>query len=428
MNNKIIVALIIAIVFLSGCLRPSPKATTTTPLQPVTTLRGRCGDGICSAKENCETCSKDCKRCPKLELKQIMAEKPVTDGNAQYIRPEVIVIDGRIFFAFEKSGGGLARGRREFQLVELNKDLSFKTPVYELFSDNEVLVPHDIRLATDGTKLWYAFETADNERDRGKPCEGHHLHVAKYDVLGDEPIYEGSRTNIAQGCDTSPATYGNRPDSSDMPDYPEAVDDPAPIYFDGKYFVVTRAWGDGGVQHVRTFDQNFEPIDALLLDLGNLPEMQGRLISQNALVDIDGQIYIIGGLIHFTNPRTGSSIYAIPLSNDLSTVTGNMIRLVHEPGQSFRKVNSARYRDGKLYINYAKVMENQAGERGQYHHLGVFDVDDDFESLAQIPFQDESFRANHASVEVLGNRVYVFYNKGDSTGNHDIFGQVFEWR
>ncbi|MBN2067593.1 MAG: hypothetical protein JW744_03950 [Candidatus Diapherotrites archaeon] len=439
MNKKIaLIALLIALILVSGCPQPPEKcgdgnctasenwkncpqdcmcgngkcdareqANPDLCPEDCPQTTGNCGDGICDAGESPETCPEDCVEPPK-ELKQVIPEKAVTSGDGRYKRPELIVIGERIFFGFE------AGGEKEFRLVELNEDLSYKGQVHKVFAGIDNRTPHDIRLATAGTKLWYAFETVD--ASARETCQGHSLNIARYDVSGEQPVLEKSKTDIASGCGTTTDDYLNP--VGVFPKAPEAVDDPSPIFYNGEYVVLTRGWNNS-IQHIRKFDSEFNLLEHILLDLGSATG--NKTLSQNALVNIGGRIYIIGGLF-YPNNSIDSSIYAIPLSSDLRSVEGEIIPLVKYQNQKFTKVTAARYRDGKLYINYAKAIDRQ-----QYHHLGVFDVEKGFASLAEIQVQDKSVSTNHSSMEVLENRVYFLYQE-DETGLIDILGQVFEWQ
>ena len=330
----------------------------------------------------------------------------ITPGDGAYKRSELLVINNELYFAFEKGS--------TFKLVELYENLSYKSPVYNIFAGPESLIPHDIRLATDGTKLWYAFETVNNTaRDT---CEGHFLNIAKYDISG-VLILENNKTYIASGCGTSREDYLNP--TGTFPQYPEAVDDPTPIYYNNEYVVLTRAW-NGTIQHIRTFDTNFNLIRNFTLDLGSLSEMNGRVLSQNAFVNINGNIYLIGGLINYTNPNSEAAIYAIKLSNDLSSVVG-ITPLVSSPGRSFKKATKAVYNDNKLYIIYGESIS-----RDQYHHVGVYNTSNNFAKIQEIQFQDVSVDINHASMEVFNDKIYVVYQE-DEIPPMDILGQVFEW-
>ena len=101
---------------------------------------------------------------------------------------------------------------------------------------------------------------------------------------------------------------------------------------------------------------------------------------------------------------------------------GSIIPLITYENQTFRKVTAARYKDGKLYINYAKVVDKK-----QYLHRGIFDVENNFASLAEIQIQNISVSNNHSSMDVLGNKAYYVYQE-DETGVADILAQAYEWQ
>ena len=350
---------------------------------------------------------------PKLELQLVIGETKISPQDGRYGRVEVIEINNKLFMAFNDAT------TKTFKLVELNEDLSYKGSVIDIFSDSP-RESIDIRLASDGENLWYAFESMLPKRQvDSKSCNNKFLNMAKYSISGAKPELIASKIDIARGCPTTIEGYTNPP--ANIPENPEAVDDPTPIFHNGKYIILTRAW-KGSVQHIRTFDKNFNLIEDFTLDLKSV--IGNRKLSQNALVNIDDQIYLIGGLGSGApvNPDSSSDIYAIPLSDDLHSVSGNIMPLVTGPDRYYTKTTSAIYDNGKLYINYAKV----AGH-GQLQHLGVFDVKNDFASLAQIQFQDKSVNMNHASMEVLGNRAYVFYQGESDDKTPLILGKVFEW-
>ena len=396
--------------------------------QPMRRSRGRCGDSICDEKEriNSDLCPKDCETSvippattppdsPKFELQPVINETKISPQDGRYKRPEAIEINNRIFAAFNNLNA------RTFQLVELNEDLSYNGPIMDIFSDSPSRTPTDIRLASDGENLWYAFESVLPDR-QGKPsCDNHFLNMAKYSISGAKPELIASKTDIARGCSTTIRGYANPP--ANIPENPEAVDDPTPIFHNGKYVILTRAW-KGSVQHIRTFDKDFNLVEDFTLDLG--PVIGDKKLSQNALVNIDGQIYLIGvlGSGAPVNPNSRSGIYAISLSDDLHSVSSNIIPLVKHPDEYYMKTTTAIYDNGKLYINYVK-----AGNGGQLQHLGVFDVKNGFALLAQVQVQDESLDIpNHASFAVSGNRVYALYQGESDDRVPVILGKVFEWQ
>jgi hypothetical protein len=142
------------------------------------------------------------------------------------------------------------------------------------------------------------------------------------------------------------------------------------------------------------------------------------MLSQNSLVDIEGKLYIIGGI----GTVADSSVFAIPLSSDLHSVSGKIIPLVKKQGHKFTKSTSAKYSDGLLYINYVK-----AADQKSFQHLGVFDVKKDFAPLYDIPIQDVSVDTNHASMEILDGKVYFVYQENQKK-NSSLLMQVFEWK
>jgi len=336
-------------------------------------------------------------------LKQIIPEIEVTQGGGAYKRSEAIVINVRLFFAFENNNA--------FWLVELNEDLSYKSSVQEVFSGTDDKSPHDIRLATDGTDLWYAYERV--LKNNVNSCDGHFLSAARYDISGNVPELKSNKEDIAVGCAVSKEFFSNP--NNKASENSKFMDDPTPIFYNGKYVIMNRAW-NSSIEDIRIFDSEFNLLEKITLDIG--PATDNKLISQNAMVNINGQIYLIGGLFYFDSPLD-SDIYAIPLSNNLKSVVGKVIPLVYDSNKKLTKVTAARYSDGKLYINYVA---------DSYQHLGVFDVNNNFESITQIQFQDESFKLNHASIEVLKDKAYVFYNEGELKPPFNIFGQVFEWQ
>ena len=195
----------------------------------------------------------------QLRLQQVIEETKITPEDGRYVRVEVIVINNRMFVAFNNR----TTQTFQFQLVELNEDLSHESPVIDIFSDSsDDHRPTDIRLASDGINLWYAFESVDPMQTPPFTCDNKFLNIAKYDISSYEPILMNYKTDIARGCHGGVEGYQNTPPDV-IPENPEVVDDPVPIFHNGKYIVLTRAW-KGAVQHIRTFDKGFNLIDLYL--------------------------------------------------------------------------------------------------------------------------------------------------------------------
>ena len=412
-NDKITITLGESPVFVELVEVEAPEELTCSLLNGnICSTNEICLDSWLSASDNERCCSGVCQTTASLTLQQIIDETRVSPKDGQYGRVEVISIDNRLFMALNN------KDFKTFHLIELNKDLSFKSPSYNLFSNSPKRDSIDIRLASDGENLWYAFESL--LPNRSVDCKSRFLNIAKYDISNGKPDLTNYKIDIATGC---PMTLRRKEADElgiEIPNNPELLDDPTPLFYNGKYVVLTRAW-EGSVQHIRTFDQNFNLIEDFTINLKNM--LGNRELSQNSLVVIKDQLYLIGGLRNGAPAGKDSDSYisAIPLSENLKYVNGEEIKLLINPNKYYMKVTSAKYVEGKLYINYVK-----AGD-GQFQHLGVFDVGNNFASLAQIQFHDESVNVNHASIEVIGNKVYVFYPEDDH-GIPIILGKVFEWQ
>jgi hypothetical protein len=319
-------------------------------------------------------------------------------------RPDVIAIQNELFLAYS------ILAERHHHLVKLNPDLDLtlvETSPLELFSgyhDSSV----DIRVSEANNELWYAFE--DNRWNAGVDST-HYLNAAWYSSAN---TIIGQQTDIAIGITTViPEAF--LIDPSDVPLNPEACDDPTPFWHNDSYYIFTRAWSGwieeftpNSKHHVRIFDETFEKTDDFILDLSTVAP--GKTLSQNTLIDIDGQVYLIGGLYNMRNDIAGgSSVFAIPLSDDLKTAEQGKVPLLAENGQWFFKVTKAKEYDGKLFINYQQYISGYDTQ-----NIAVFDIGNSFEliwsaELSRFSLGGEGIIGNHTSFEILNDRLYVFY-------------------
>jgi len=332
-------------------------------------------------------------------------------------RPDVIAIGDELYLAY----GILTE--RNFHLVKLEPDLNLtliEGSTTELFSGHHDFAV-DIRVSKANSNLWYAFE--DNKYG-GVIGDTHFLNAAWYSATN---VLAGQQTNIAIGITTVvPEAFSVDP--ADVPPDPEAVDDPTPFWHNNSCYVFTRAWSGwipeftpNSKHHIRVFNESFEKIDDFMLDLSTM--MPGKTLSQNTLIDIDGQVFLLGG---FYNARDdipgGSAIYAIPLSDDLKTTVGEKIPLLTDSGKWFFKVTAAKMYNGNLYMNYQEFLLGDS-----IQHIAVFDAGNNYELLASVeisrfPLGGGGVGANHTTFEILNDRLYVFYPE---IGNR-IFAKIFE--
>jgi len=201
--------------------------------------------------------------------------------------------------------------QRNFHLVKLKPDLDLtliENSDMELFSGYHDFSV-DIRVSKANNNLWYAFE--DN-KFTGDVGDIHFLNGAWYSESNN---LIGQQTDIATGILTTiPEAFSVNP--ADVPLNPEAVDDPTPFWHNNSYYIFTRAWSGfveeftpNSKHHIRVFNDSFEKTDDFMLDFSTI--IPGKTLSQNTLIDIDSQVYLIGG---FYNARDdiagGASVYA----------------------------------------------------------------------------------------------------------------------
>lgn len=334
-------------------------------------------------------------------------------------RPDVVAIGGILYLAY----GDL--GKRNFQLLRLRAGLELilvdERPI-ELFSgkyDQSI----DIRVSRSGDCFWYAFE--DMEKKAGRKFTKHVLNAAWYGLNPFKPA--ASRTELALGVTSAlPEAFSVAPSSVGKD--PEAVDDPTPFWFNGKYFIFTRAWSGmipqftpNTVHHIRGFDKDFTQTDDFTLDLSSA--MPGLTLSQNSLADIDGTPYLIGGFYRDRKDmRGGSRVYAIPLSKDLRAAAGDKTPLITGAHIWAFKTTSARYRPPYLFINYSKTSDGQA-----IQYIAAFDVKAGFKPAGEAElsrYANGDVGANHATFDVWGDKLYAFYpGKGKK-----IFAKIYQLR
>ncbi len=278
----------------------------------------------------------------------------------------------------------------------------------------------DIRVSKANNKFWYAFE--DNKFNAPVGAK-HFLNAAWY----SETInLIGQQTDIAVGITTGiPEAFSINPD--DVPPNPEASDDPTPFWHNNSYYIFTRAWSGfiaeftpNSKHHIRVFNQNFEKTDDFLLDLSAI--MPGKTLSQNTLINIEGQIYLIGGFYNMRNQVSeGSTVYAIPLSDDLKSTGTEKIPLLTETGKWFAKVTAARVHKGKLIINYQQYISGNDTQ-----NIAIFDIENNYElittlEISSVALDGEGIIANHTTFEILNDMLFVFYPEI----NNRIFAKVF---
>ena len=332
---------------------------------------------------------------------------PKTSEQLRSWRPEIQKIGDKFYYAFNKG--------ENFALVIL--DENFKQEDYlDLFSGgNEGYFPTDIRTSKDDEgNFWYAFENARrNKTALIEKCEKENRCNINKNGLA---IYSAaslikSKTEAAQGCAFSVdilLEIGQGCFEGKL-----ASDDPTPFFYNGRYYVLRRSHFSP-VQNITEYDSEFNELNRYTIDLSSFIGDKG--VSQNTVVEIDGRLYLIGGVgIGKPNaPDSTSSIYAFELARDLNSASTS-IKLTDYAGEYNTRVTSARYKDGTLYITY---LNNHQDDFSMY--LEAFDAKNNFASLSRV----RAFDWRENNIEVSGDKIYVAYVGDD----YRLYLAEFEWR
>ncbi len=224
--------------------------------------------------------------------------------------------------------------------------------------------------------------------------------------------------DLVFGCPPPSSTpsgdYRNRP----------IVDDPSPLYHQGKYHLLARS-SKGPLLHFYSYDASLQETDAFTVDLE--PTVGDRNVTQNALIEIDGQVYLIAGFPDGPplSSIASSSLRAIPLSNDLHSVSGSPVDLRSESDEFNGRVTNPIYAGGKLYMNGVNRWGTGVpGVNETVEYLYVFDVANDFSMMERIEIQRGTGADSHSSLAVLNGKVFFFYQSGDRR----ILVKIFEWQ
>ncbi len=330
-----------------------------------------------------------------------IADKDITPpGSIKAARPDAVTINGSLCVAYLQIAP-----RRIFRLLTLDENLN-RLAEADMYSGEHN--PTDVRLAQDENAfLWYAFETSNFSG----PWQNF-LNLAQYRMAGGPPVLINYKPDVARGNTVNPHSMPQRGD--------ELTDDPAPFSYQGKYYVFTRQF-EAPVMPVRVYSGNLEDLGTFYLDLGGA--FGNMSVSVNSLVDTEDATLFIAGISNGPPglPQSFSDIVALPLRQDLGAAAGGRILL--SGGKEYETyVAGARYLKGKLYVAYDVIVDPRAGvHKGM---LKVFDKDDHYKLLASVQVNEGRQVDNHITLELMGDKVFVFYN----TPQERIRVKIMEWR
>ena len=320
--------------------------------------------------------------------------QPISDTNisppgTKAARPDTALLSDRFYVAYLQLSP-----IRTFRLLVLNKDLT-QSATTDLFSGNDE--PTDIRIhAGYDDSFYYAFETT-----RFRKEFPNHLNVAYYEVTGSLPTLAISKTEIAAAM---PVII---PDSLPKPG-DDLLDDPTPLVYRGRFYVLTRKWESATVT-IREFSRDLSHMKTHNLDFGGT--FPGLHLSVNSLVNIEGKPYLITGVKN--GPPIDRRFFAYVAAVELDeTMTKPGRPIVLSRTQQYDDyVASARYSRGMLFVGYDSRDYDQP-KPGPSNHCGwikVFDPDSEFAPLGSIQVNSSRMIDNHFTFEVLDDKLYVFY-------------------
>ena len=384
-----------------------------------------CGDGVCDEFEKSSgQCPKDCQggttvtTAGNMSIGNIIHLKDESGNNLVGSRPEVGIVGNNVVLLY--NGGNVLNE------ILLDKNMNSVSNVNSLFPgtvfDPERLT--DIRTVLADGKLFYAFEKM--ERFISVDCNGNALNAVLYNISENELSLVSTTSDVAYGCPMGIAlmNVGCSPQerangctntvsgSISEKDFAgkEATDDPTPFYLNGTYYILTRI-NYGNYAVVRSFDSQMNLLSEKHLDLSAVLVSPEYTLNQNSLVRINNHNYLIAGISNGPpNGTAESKIYEIPLSDDLSTVSGTPQVLAYRQGEYSTASKSSKLIGNNLFVVYEVLNDAKHGV-----YVEEFDTTQNFRSLGRILVESAKIADNHTPLVVVDGSIYAFYEYSDNS-------------
>lgn len=336
---------------------------------------------------------------------KLLKSREITTIEEQYRRPDVVLINDQMYISFAN--------KTRFVLATITEDLDYTILGYLANPSDEFAT--DVRLATDGSNLWYAMETT--QKLTRPECGKNFLNGAKYSIGKKSIKHLINNFHITSGCPTIPKFIPLLMHSPLLPEDAKAVDDPTPLFIDNHFFIMVRGWINKKKQYIYKFDENFNLIEKFNINLDKF--IDSGSLSQNVLIEIEDQLYLIAG-VNSGPPRGNnySQIKAFPLSRDFKTVNGKIIDLISTNDQYLTRVTAAAYYKGKLIFNIVKKSKRCRKSKG---YLAVLNKENSFQVEHYLLFQEHSAADNHSSFVIVNDKIFIFYQ----TPHKTIMAKVF---
>jgi hypothetical protein len=320
---------------------------------------------------------------------QLISDCVISPAETRAARPDTLFFGGKFYVCYLQLSP-----HRTFRLLVLDKSLALLGTMNLFSGENK---PTDIRICVGpGQSFSYTFETARFRK--GIP---NRLNIAQYKVTELLPTLTASKTEIAAAQPVViPDGLPRRGD--------DLLDDPTPFVYKNRFYVITRKW-ESAVLKVRAFSPDFNHWESHDLDFGKA--IPGLFLSVNSLLEIERKLYLISGV--YNGPpidrRFFSYIATIEVDESLTHV-GRSITLSRS-GEYEGYVDCARYHKGVLFVGYDVMAIS-----GKSEHKGMikaFDASNGFKELGSVQVNKSPMVDNHFTFEVLGRKLYVFYQTPD---------------
>ncbi|MBI4208863.1 MAG: hypothetical protein HY538_04070 [Deltaproteobacteria bacterium] len=344
------------------------------------------------------------------ELKLVQSVDRVTrteEGGGA--RPEILYRNSQFYIVYRdtytqasgikrKGLGAPSSEQGSFRLKVLDKEMN-PTGVEKVLvtSDNKGGVT-DIRLTSDGRSIFIAYEKATPQ--------GRSLFLEKYNTSFNRLLSREVATAGLPGKGV------------------EALDDPAIVVANHQVYVSTKiGYGKGDQSfRIRGFDDGLNIVwgpqevgAGLALGLGNVPS----ILFQNSSFHLVTAVHVSGKpLCPQADATTNNDLFVFQFRPDW-TYAGVQKKLTHAPHIEYYPTG-LRYSNGKYYVTYlVNDPESYLPHCGKGGNLGIGTVmlkvfDSNWNPLAEVKATDSGELANHPTVEVVGDQIYVAYGRKEA--------------
>lgn len=308
------------------------------------------------------------------------------DGGA---RPEILFADGMFYIIYRDT---LTEGGH-FRLAVLDSELTPTGVNKVLVGSDEAGGVTDIRATSDGRFIYVAYQ-------KSLPDGRRSLFLEKYSLAFERLASQHVTTA--------------RPEE-------EGTDDPALVLASQRLYLITRI---GDEFRIREFDLELNPTGRTLeTATGLIDEGPGGVVG---VLFVDGYFY----LVRRFGPGKNRDLVVLRFDADWQE-TGFRKVIAAEPDNEMFPTGF-KYVDGRFYLTHLRhiTRETEGFGPGQTGSVQLKVFDREFNLLAEIRVTDEGEQADHPTVEVVDDRIYVAYGHkedSDAQTRSNVWVRVFQF-